>query len=329
MKKLFFTILITFYSFYLFSQATNQSGSLVGKSFITKTSIIINPYDPSKEKNDNDIDKSIHFLINDGIKFYIYKVLDSGYVISVWDFNTKDIAQNIFYQSLPCDNFYELDNPIPNKDDYYKMSKNIVGLKVDSPTIKSSPFSKYDQLAYVDSWANNMQFFIPLKDFNDNCESIYPKAHSFTWGFLTLPIKARFGNAKGPFTFEEKVNFGISLGIKFQHVSKVYKASNILGGISVSGVKIDNTTNVATTTSASPAASSSASALSFSGGYMFQYDTFQVGVFTGFDFTSQTPNLNWAYQGKPWIGFAIGVSLFGESKTAASTNQSQGNNIKL
>ena len=137
MKKVIFTIQLTFYSFCLFSQATNQSNSLVGKSFITKTSIIINPYDPSKGKDDNGIEKSIHFLINDGIKFYIYKVLDSGYVISVWDFKAtddKDIPKNIFYQSLPCDKVYELDNPIPDKGDYYKMSKNIVGLKLDSPT---------------------------------------------------------------------------------------------------------------------------------------------------------------------------------------------------
>lgn len=160
-----------------------------------------------------------------------------------------------------------------------------------------------------------MQFFIPLIDFSNNCTSIYPRANSFTWGFLTLPIKLRFGNKAAPFTFEEKVNFAISLGWKWQQPSTTYIANNLLAGISIGGgVRADNKDG----TSSSPAA------ITASIGYMYQYDKFQVGIFTGLDFLSQTTNINWQYQGKPWLGFAIGFSLFGENQTQANKTQTQG-----
>ncbi|RKR84240.1 hypothetical protein BDD43_4470 [Mucilaginibacter gracilis] len=320
MKKYFFTCLLLISYCAVFGQTSSQSNNLIGQSFITKTGIVVFPYDPVS----GSYDKSIHFLINDDTKFYVYKVHKEGYIISVWDFSytykktirtdsskvVKYINKNDFYQRLKPDT--DLNKHLPDMDEYYKMTKVQVALLPDTPKIGNSPLIKYDKLAYVDSWANNMQFFIPLEDFNDNCESIYPKNNSFTWGFLSLPIKVRFGNASGPFTVEEKVNFGISLGYKHQYVSKIYRASNILGGVSIGSVKVNNQSDPTIT---------SASALSFSGGYMFQYDKFQAGIFTGLDYAYSAPG--WAYQGKPWIGFAIGVSLFGESKTSASNDQSQ------
>jgi hypothetical protein len=49
---------------------------------------------------------------------------------------------------------------------------------------------------------------------------------------------------------------------------------------------------------------------------MFQYNKFQIGLYVGKDFVGENAN-KFAYQGKPWLGLAIGVSLFGESKTTA------------
>lgn len=56
---------------------------------------------------------------------------------------------------------------------------------------------------------------------------------------------------------------------------------------------------------------------------MYQYDKFQIGLFTGLDFIDKSAGKNWAYQGKSWLGFAIGFSLFGENKTSATTDQTQ------
>jgi hypothetical protein len=305
MKKLIFTGLAFFIILNAFSQNGNSATNSIGKSFISKTSISVTRYNPISGKN---VDDS-KFLLNDGTKFFIYGVTESGYIISIWNYKDVDGEKAKFYKSLEnseAKTKSDIDQESFGED--YKVFKAPLGI---IPKKKSDPNSigEYEKLAYLDSWANNLQFFIPLKDFNDKCEPIYPHQRSFTWGFLTLPIKARFGNKDASFTFEEKVNFGISFGLKWQHVGTTYSASNLLGGVSVGSVKIDN--------------DNSASALSFSVGYMYQYDKFQIGLFSGVDYTGQSPKVNWAYQGKPWVGFAIGVSLFGENKTSAESTQSQ------
>lgn len=298
MKNLMFLSLLALSFVKVYSQTNAQGTNLIGQSYVTKASVLVKVYDPIKKEV-----KDLSFMLNDDIKFYIYDIADNGYIISIWDFKA-DTAKLNFYKSL--DGKKVGDNLNAQSDKYYKMSKAQLGIENTSNT---DILSKFKDLAYVDLWANNTQFFISLKDFNNKCEFIYPHKRGFTWGFLTLPIKARFGNKKAPFTFEEKINFGISAGIKWQHVNTVYSASNLLGGISAGAVKLDK--------------DNSASAISLSAGYMYQYDKFQIGVFTGLDFIDKSRGADWAYQGKPWLGFAIGFSLFGESKTSVSNDQTQ------
>lgn len=299
MKNLMFVTLFVLCLIKAYSQTNGQGTNLIGQSYVTKASVLVKVYDPIKKEV-----KDLSFLLNDDTKFYIYEVADSGYIISIWDFKSDTTKQN-FYKSLTTEKVRI--SPEAQPGEYYKINKAQLGMENGGDT--TDILSKYRNLAYVDLWANNTQFFVSLKDFNNKCESIYPHKRGFTWGFLTLPIKARFGNSKAPFTFEEKINFGISAGIKWQHVNTVYSASNLLGGISVGGVKVDKDNN--------------ASAISLSAGYMYQYDKFQIGIFTGLDFIDKSAGVNWGYQGKPWLGFAIGFSLFGESKTSNSNDQTQ------
>ncbi|GGE58137.1 hypothetical protein EV200_103330 [Pedobacter psychrotolerans] len=306
MKKLLILLVYCLFIGQSFGQSNGKSNDIIGQSFVTKTSISVKAYDPTiKEVID------LSFLLNDGIKFYIYDVVEKGYVLSVWNYSTN-LEKEYFYKNLPNSNENKIYEPFnKEKPNYYKILKPDVGIKskeITKDSLNASKY-KYKDLAYIDSWANNSHFFISLKDFNDKCESIYPHKRGFTWGFLTLPIKARFGNSKAPFTFEEKINFGISAGVKWQHVNTVYSASNLLGGVSVGGVKIDK--------------DNSASAISLSGGYMYQYDKFQIGIFTGVDFIDKSAGVSWGYQGKPWVGFAIGFSLFGEGKTTVAGEQTQ------
>eukprot|EP01037_Dinobryon_pediforme_P017763 gene17763-17980_t len=176
--------------------------------------------------------------------------------------------------------------------------------------------ARYDELAYLDSWANGWLFYITAKDFSDYCVSIFPKSDKFTWGFLTLPVKMRFDNSKGGrFDFEQNLNFGLTFGDKHQVKSTTDISLNYLAGLSVVSVPL----NQSTATAASP--TTSTTAISTSAGFMFQYDKFQIGIFLGADFAGSNAS-KFNYQGKPWLGFAIGVSLFGEGKTTAGT-QSQ------
>lgn len=304
MKKIIFTVIILFTVFSAFSQSSSTTTNSIGKSFIAKASISVARYDPLL----GEIVEGSKFLLNDGAKFFIYGITDSGYIISVWNYTDVNGEKAKFYRSLEDLEIKTISLDQQSSGEEYKALKTSLGMNTKVKR-GASTIGEYEKLVYLDSWANNMQFFIPLKDFNNKCESIYPHQRGFTWGFLTLPIKARFANKNASFTFEEKVNFGLSFGLKWQHVGTTYSASNLLGGVSVGNVKIDN--------------DNSASAISFSIGYMYQYDKFQIGLFSGLDYVGQSPQTNWVYQGKPWLGFAIGVSLFGENKTSAPSTQSQ------
>ena len=146
-------------------------------------------------------------------------------------------------------------------------------------------------------------------DFTAKCLPIHPSSESFTWGFLTLPLKLRFDNDKGGrFNFEQNLNFGLTFGGKHQYVSKNDISFNYLAGISVVNVPLNNAMTGSEATSTA--------GFSFSLGGMFQIDKFQIGAYIGKDFAGDHAN-QFVYQGKTWLGIAIGISLFGEGKTTA------------
>ncbi|MEO6976859.1 MAG: hypothetical protein ABI113_00730 [Mucilaginibacter sp.] len=199
--------------------------------------------------------------------------------------------------------------PDPNAYRITKLEKNDT---LDVAKNPASPAALYDELEYVDSWANGWQFFVTAKDFSQ-FESIYPSSHKFTWGFLTLPVKMRFDNKRGGrFDFEQNLNFGLTFGDRHQIVSTNDISLNYLVGLSVVSVPLNDAT-------VSTAATSTA-AISTSMGFMLQYNKFQIGAFLGRDFAGSHAN-QFNYQGKPWLGFAIGVSLFGEGKTTSSAQE--------
>jgi len=232
-----------------------------------------------------------------------------------------------------------IQNSNPDNSQNWKIKKSDIGDPEDViPADDKNPAAVYEKLAYIDSWANKWQFYITSQDFLTKTTTIYPSSFKFTWGFLTLPLKMRFdNNIAGRFNFEQNLNFGLTLGIKQQLVRKNDVSWNYLGGISVVNVPLNDAipgTNAipANTTTNTPAVAAvpatpatSTTAISMSLGAMFQYDKFQFGTFIGFDFAGQSANNKFAYQGKPWLGFAIGVSLFGEGKTTA-TPQTQNSN---
>jgi len=202
----------------------------------------------------------------------------------------------------------------------YRRTKEQSGEKADTPTDPASPYVAFADLEYVNSWGNGWSFFMSAQDFSANAVAFYPTSYTFTWGFLTLPIKLRFDNSLsgGRFNFEQNLNFGLTAGIK-QQLQRIDDVSlNYLGGLSVVNVPLNNASTAPAGTATSTAA------VSLSGGVMFQYAKFQMGVFIGWDFAGDHA-YQFSYQGKPWLGFAIGLSLFGASQTTA-TAQSQPSN---
>ncbi len=211
----------------------------------------------------------------------------------------------------------------PKSKDFYDITKLQVGDIADNLVDDSSPAAGYDALAYVESWANGWQFYMSAKDFSDNATMIYPASTHFTWGFLTLPVKMRFDNPSyftkgGEFNFEQNLNFGLTFGLKHQWVNRNDISTNYLFGLSVDNVPINGDKTGDGTPQAGQ--STSTAAISTSLGTMFQYNKFQIGIFGGLDFAGAHAN-DFPFQGRFWLGFAIGVSLFGESQTSASTQQ--------
>jgi len=45
-------------------------------------------------------------------------------------------------------------------------------------------------------------------------------------------------------------------------------------------------------------------------GFVYSYEKFTVGITGGYDFALGENRINWEYHARPWIGLAIGYSLF-------------------
>ena len=65
----------------------------------------------------------------------------------------------------------------------------------------------------------------------------------------------------------------------------------------------------------------STAAITVAGGYVFQYENFQVGAFTGFDMLPYEFGRRWLNKGKPWFGVGLGVSLFNRNQQQAGTGK--------
>ncbi len=160
---------------------------------------------------------------------------------------------------------------------------------------------------YIGMWANHLQFKMKLTDLNDKAIEYHGKAGSFTYGVMTLPIKMRFGNGGDRlFNFEENLNLGFTFGYKRQPQSRVKQSHNFLGSVGVSRVELtEDSLNTEMDLE-----DDTASGIMLSAGYLYQYEAFQVGLFFGTDLLTGSLSREWKFQGKPWLGVAIGVSLF-------------------
>lgn len=168
---------------------------------------------------------------------------------------------------------------------------------------------------FISSWANHKEFVMELKVFNLGCKIYYGSRKDFSWGVMTLPIKARLGDGGDRFfDVEENLNLGFTFGLRQQLQGRKQQALNFLLGISIARVRTDS---ISLKNNFPAPQSSVSSALMFSAGTLFQHENFQVGFFTGIDNIMGALGRNWKFQGKPWIGFAIGVSLFSNNVTQA------------
>lgn len=164
-------------------------------------------------------------------------------------------------------------------------------------------------------------FILSAADFQLFCARRIPKTE-ITFGIVTLPIKMRFGSKeivnnkpKRYFDFGGDVSLGISGGLKFNKSKNVSKT--IITGIAISSVPVDSFTTHGVIQDAT-----NVSAITWHLGFIYQYRTYQFGIFTGFDFVAGETGRQWVYKGMPWLGIGLGLSIFNAN---ASANSEQNN----
>jgi hypothetical protein len=122
-------------------------------------------------------------------------------------------------------------------------------------------------------------------------------------GTIITPIKLRFS----PFDFSKDISVGSTFGIKYNLNQDKQSAVAFLIGTGISSISVDSFSTHGRT-------QKSADLLAFtpSIGGVIEMGNAQVGIFLGVDFISNVNQLkyDWIYQGKPWLSFGIGYSMF-------------------
>jgi hypothetical protein len=134
---------------------------------------------------------------------------------------------------------------------------------------------------------------------------------TFTVGAATTLIKIRPGrkepkNGYDVYSeFGNDFNIGVSAGWKFQPYRKMQLAHSGVIGLSFSSIKV-----TPYTTKNFLEAESTQGCVTFSAGYVFEYNKFQVSIFSGLDLMSGQVGRNWIYRNRPWLGLGFGFQIF-------------------
>ena len=107
---------------------------------------------------------------------------------------------------------------------------------------------------------------------------------------------------------EEKLNIGLTPGLKYQISSRKEQSITLMTNIGISNVlTTPNTFNAGYVPS-----SDNEPALSGAIGLMYQHEKFQIGILSGKDWLLSEGAPSWKYQSKQWLGIGIGFSFFGQ-----------------
>jgi hypothetical protein len=208
--------------------------------------------------------------------------------------------------------------------DFDEMSRNKQKKEVEERKVKRLMGGNgFELISYLNT---SLNYEISLSDLNSKCIPYYGNSNSFTWGAVTMPVKLRFGNKSDRyFSFQEALNIGIAAGWSWQIPGVHQKSNNALLSMGVSNISLDELDfkevngerfkpNVKTT-----------AAFTIAAGYVFQFEKFQAGVFTGIDMLPYDMGKQWLHRGKPWIGFGFGMSLFNRNQEQGGTGKNQDN----
>lgn len=170
--------------------------------------------------------------------------------------------------------------------------------------------AKNEIFNYTDSTKQEHRYFLMDKtDFKTRNQQRYSMKPSIAIGAAAIPFKIR----RNPFLFTNDVGVGSVFGPKFR--LSPYNNKNfysIVAGVGLSSIVLDSISTRGTITDDS--VSKKVSSLTVSSGVVFDFGGIEIGAFVGWDFIDNNDNINWRYQGKPWLSVGFGYSLFHKAK---------------
>lgn len=253
--------------------------TIVGRSFITEVPDIRVYHMDVDEKQIEPSDSSPAFtFVGMGKKFTVVNLVSDGAVIKFWDFGKGDSSADV-----------------SDKVDYSGVG------------------------TYVDVAADGKHFLMKLTDLDSKCKEYFGNRHDFTWGAVTIPLKMRFGDGeKKYFGVEPTANLGLFAGWRRQIRGAKVQAINLLFGTSASNITLrDEDVDMVKYLEADSSAirPDNALAISASIGTVYQIESFQIGIFLGWDIVPSQLGRHWRHRDTPWLGIGIGFGLFAKDKT--------------
>lgn len=181
------------------------------------------------------------------------------------------------------------------------------GEKEESDKLFVNPFLVYDEQrkTYIE---REQVYYYRL----ENRQSVEIKFNHFSFKAITIPLKVRFG--RNDVEFSTDANLGVFGGYSWG-VSKFTRKTEIGN----TEIEKKNTLGILFGTEQLEFAFvdenqqtiEEKSALISTGlGFVHSYQNFTVGLTGGFDFALGENKDNWDYHARPWLGLAIGYSIF-------------------
>jgi hypothetical protein len=210
-------------------------------------------------------------------------------------------------------------------ESFYNSVSQTLTKKVDTTKTPFKGFVKFeDNKVFVNPYLRKKNgefgerdvYYFKLK----NRQKIRLSFPEITVSTLTIPIKYRFKNGEIPEDFSTAFNanffLGYSWGItSFFHQEKVDNKSNtgkfttgLLLGASVTEINASNTKHAAEPLIGDVKYNKGLACVGL--GATYSLNKINVGLFYGWDYAIGESADKWNYNKKPWLGVAVGYSLF-------------------
>ena len=185
-----------------------------------------------------------------------------------------------------------------------KAKFTLIDIRQDTCVIRFGIFSKQgSQQERMRGYDNYSYFLITKAQLDFKAKPITKSDLDIVVGNVLTPLKLRFS----PFDFTKDISVGTTFGIKYSINQTKQTAIDAVIGVGISTLTIDSTSSKGKTIS-------NVDLLAFTSslGLVFEFGNAQIGIFSGFDFISNTnqSKYSWIYKNKPWVSFGLGYSIF-------------------